>query len=336
MQSVASHIGAKALPVFNRLLKIFPKQYDLAFAYGSGVFQQTGHANIKNNMLDVIFIVKSPEQWHRKNLEENRRHYSFLKVFGPRSISRIQDGTGAVFISNTLVPWENRLIKYGVISRHRFVQDMLDWDTLYISGRLHKPVLWLKDTRLNKVNTAVHVNLQSAVHTALLMLPECFNEQDLFLSIAGISYSGDFRMTVGEDRGKVKNIVGPNLHRFRELYENILDNMQHLHWNKSIASFEQSNDHSCLYHHLSLLPKTMQLLIWEHINKDGRHRDLEESLMSVSHDYECSYIVANAITRIVQRSSLTQSVKGIFTAGMVKSMKYSGQKLKKMAKSLRS
>jgi hypothetical protein len=42
-----------------------------------------------------------------------------------------------------MVPFENRMMKYGVIRTERLITDLLDWDTLYISGRLHKPVKML-------------------------------------------------------------------------------------------------------------------------------------------------------------------------------------------------
>ena len=46
-------------------------------------------------------------------------------------------------------------------------------------------------------------------------------------------------MTVGEDKNKVANIVTPNIHHFRQLYEDILDNEEHLLWNKDTGTFEQ-------------------------------------------------------------------------------------------------
>ena len=36
-------------------------------------------------------------------------------------------------------------------------------------------------------------NLESALITALLLLPTTFTEEELFLEIAGLSYTGDFR-----------------------------------------------------------------------------------------------------------------------------------------------
>ena len=34
-----------------------------------------------------------------------------------------------------------QLIKYGIVSEQVFLEDLHEWRTLYLSGRLHKPVL---------------------------------------------------------------------------------------------------------------------------------------------------------------------------------------------------
>ena len=76
------------------------------------------------------------------------------------------------------------------------ISDLLDWESLYIAGRLQKPVRIidsaskLKDRELH---LAMRMNLKNALHTALLMLPEKFPERMLFDKICGISYRGDFR-----------------------------------------------------------------------------------------------------------------------------------------------
>jgi hypothetical protein len=42
------------------------------------------------------------------------------------------------------------------------------------------------------LRSALDKNLKSALTAAFLMLPESFSEEDLFLEIAGLSYSGSY------------------------------------------------------------------------------------------------------------------------------------------------
>ena len=77
------------------------------------------------------------------------------------------------------------------------LHQLLDWETLYVAGRLHKPVNILEMAE-NKddsggLNAALRNNLEAALSTALLSLPLCFDERDLYLAIASISYTGDLR-----------------------------------------------------------------------------------------------------------------------------------------------
>ncbi len=99
-----------------------------AFAYGSGVFKQSGYSDVKvcffslsscalanqlkKPMLDFIFAVSHADHWHSINLEQNPSHYPLAsRVLGSGIISRIQDvGPGLWF--NAYVPIN------GVVSRH--------------------------------------------------------------------------------------------------------------------------------------------------------------------------------------------------------------------------
>ena len=137
-------------------------------------------------------------------------------------------------------------------------------------------------------------------------------------------------MTVGEDKNKVKNIVTPNIDKFVELYSGILEKEVHLHWNQSSGTCEQSLSPTSKLHHLNLLPKMIQNGLVVYRNKDGRYRDTEEVLRSFAHDSECNEVIKKCVSNVVKQSSLTQSVKGIITAGMTKSVKYSWNKLQKM------
>jgi len=325
-------MGSKLL--MEQILSHFPQKHlKYAFAYGSGVFQQHGNLETSKNMIDFVFAVDNPVQWHSENMINNRSHYSVLSRFGPKYISYIQDNHGARVYYNTLVSCEGRLIKYGVISTRSLINDLLDWETLYVSGRLHKPVTELlhgqSDSDLSK---ALVANLQSAIHTALLLLPEQFSEEELFATIAGLSYTGDFRMTIGEDRNKVISIVRPNVGNFRKLYELHILNSKHLQWDKSKGMLQQSDDPASRYHHLNLLPKWLMFAVVNVCNSDGRHRDTEEVLRSLAKDSECREVVEGCVSSIVKYSSLSQSAKGILTAGFLKSVKYSFKKLKKMLK----
>ena len=66
----------------------------------------------------------------------------------------------------------------------------VDWTTLYLSGRLHKPVHVIHDSRDQPITAAVKNNLESAIHASLLLLPDTFTELQLFITVAGLSYSG--------------------------------------------------------------------------------------------------------------------------------------------------
>ncbi|XP_076328309.1 phosphatidate cytidylyltransferase, mitochondrial isoform X3 [Tachypleus tridentatus] len=291
---------------------------------------------VQRNMIDLILAVNNPMTWHQNNLKLNRSHYSILKYGGSHLINRIQQGYGAGVYFNTLVPFEDRLIKYGIISTSKLITDLLDWDTLYVSGRLHKPVKVLHQTQDAGLEQALKVNLQSAIHATLLSLPETFTEEELYLQIACLSYTGDFRMFLGEDKNKVNNIVRPQLDRFRNLYSDYLNRIPQLEWNCKTAKYQKDCNMNNQLHHLNLLPKKVQHHLYVACNKDGRHRDMEDVMRALANDIECGDMVTLAVRDIVWQSSWSQSLKGILTAGIYKSLKYSFRKIVKMTKSMKT
>lgn len=323
--------------LLRRMLTYFPQDISLAFAYGSAVFRQTGasHSHVNNNMLDFVFAVDDPVTWHTMNLMQNRSHYSFLKYLGPKQISKVQNKYGAGVYYNTLVPCEGKVIKYGVVSTDTLIEDLLYWKTLYIAGRLHKPVKILVQKENKQLRTALNTNLKSAVIAAFLMLPESFSEEELYLQIAGLSYSGDFRMIIGEDKSKVMNIVKPNIGHFQKLYSSILQECPQAVYKPTLGKVEVDKSPEGQFLQLMNLPKTLQQQITAFVDQPGRNRDVEEVLLQVALDPDCGIVVQQAIFGIVKSFSLTQSTKGIFTAGVKKTISYSAKKLYKMMKSLR-
>ena len=180
-------VKQKVYPYFNRVLQSLPDNRSLAFAYGSGVFKQAGKAWTSNSMSDFIIATDDPVSWHKKNLVMNADHYpDLLKMMGPKTIISLQTDYGARIYFNTLIPFEDGLIKYGVISTKHLIHDLVNWDTLYVAGRLHKPVNILEVNNNNiDLSAALIQNLDSALHTALLnlparhtfrMLPLCYRE----------------------------------------------------------------------------------------------------------------------------------------------------------------
>lgn len=69
-------------------------------------------------------------------------------------------------------------------------------------------------------------------------------------------------MSFGEDRNKVKNIVKPQLERFRELYASFWPGLAaYADYNQSTGRCEQDTSPSARIFHLNLLPKKIQVRI---------------------------------------------------------------------------
>nr|XP_020461654.1 phosphatidate cytidylyltransferase, mitochondrial isoform X2 [Monopterus albus] len=323
--------------LYRRILSQFPQDISLAFAYGSGVFKQhgTGRGQMEKNMLDFVFAVDDPVTWHTMNLLQNRKHYSILKLLGPTMISSIQNEYGAAAYYNTLVPMDGRLIKYGVISTESLIDDLMHWKTMYIAGRLHKPVKMLVQSENGKLQSALVANLKSAVMASFLMLPESFTEDELFLQIAGLSYAGDFRMLFGEEKSKVANIVKDNIQHFRTLYSNILQDCPQVVYKPQQGKLEVDKSPEGQFIQLMALPRTLQQRITRLVDPPGKNRDVEEILLQVAQDPDCGTVIQQGVSSIVKSSSITQSVKGIATAGLWKTILYSSKKLMKVWKGWR-
>ena len=53
-------------------------------------------------MLDMVFAVDEPNEWHQENLQKNWGHYSFLRYLGASTITRVQRYPAGLYY-NTLV-----------------------------------------------------------------------------------------------------------------------------------------------------------------------------------------------------------------------------------------
>ena len=142
---------------------------------------------------------------------------------------------------------EKRPVKYGVISLSSLKRDLLTWDSLYVAGRLQKPVgtvlvveceVCILKAR-EDIICSMNENLKSAVLAVLPLLPPRFSARELFLvllvlfsdlqAITGLSYNGDIRTWFAENPNKVENIVSGNYDYFNELYKPIIQNCPFIH-----------------------------------------------------------------------------------------------------------
>ena len=299
------------------------------------------------------------------NLQQHRDHYSAVGSLGSAFVSRIQDKWGAGVYYNPYVTVNGTLIKYGVVNLDTLCNDLSTWDTLYLAGRLQKPVKILRDDP--RVRLANQVNLMSAVRTALLLLPSKFTEQDLYKTISGISYLGDPRMSFGaENLNKVSNIVINQLPNFRRLYAPLIENLPNVSFEDSRysspawvsdpdtnATLVQDMDPTKRGNMVRRLPKNFREKLYFQYQSKYRIPQLEfNKMMDQANDEDPSRFkrkqggpfeqriadeeqvslnkeVSAAITKIIKWPSWSQSTKGLVTAGFRKSWRYSMEKWEK-------
>ncbi|KAI9830832.1 MAG: hypothetical protein M1819_005357 [Sarea resinae] len=352
-----------------------------AFAYGSGVFaQQKGSSSSSTSslhpspnkaiaaiqhgegkMIDFIFGVSYTEHWQSLNLHQHRDHYSFLGSLGSGVISNVQDKWGAGVYFNPYVTVNGTLIKYGVVNLDTLCRDLSEWDTLYLAGRLQKPVKILRDNP--RVRLANQINLLSAVRVALLLLPPKFTERELYSTIAGISYMGDPRMSLPtENRQKVANIVTNQLGNFRQLYAPLIENLPNVSfvdsrslrpgWEDDVsidAALEQDMDPVKRGNMVRRLPKQFRhKLYFQYQSKFQIPQREFDAMMEASKDEDQTRIkrreggeferriacdeaglrkeVSAAIKKTISWPSTTQSIKSFFTAGVFRSLRYVREK----------
>lgn len=281
---------------------------DFAFAYGSGAFPQEGHTG--KRQIDFIFAVENPYEWHKQNLEEHPEDYSGIGILVLRNevlFSKIQN-MGAGIWYHIFVPFNGEEIKYGVVSIDKLKSDLQNWETLYLAGRMHKPVNILTSSELVG-ESLIKQNHIMALSLALLMLPEHFSKLDLYTTIAGLSYTGDSRMAVGENPDKVKNIVTLNISEFDDIYESLFDKLGLE--KKPLDMIKQTKSPIELY---DLFPYSVTL---------------EKPFNDFFREVSSKEALERSLSTIVNKPTKAQSLKGFVTAGFLKSLEYAAAKVGK-------
>ncbi|KAF2493356.1 mitochondrial import protein mmp37 [Lophium mytilinum] len=370
---------------FKRSLRQITRQFPAitySFAYGSGVFPQTDGSSSSTSlsphpnppeaiskwqrgggkMIDFIFATKFTEHFHSLNLMRHRDHYSFLGSFGSSVVSHVQDSYGAGAYFNPYITVNGTLIKYGVVNFSTLLRDLTDWDTLYLAGRLHKPVKIL--TEEPNIRVANQRNLMAAVRCALLLLPPQFTERELYTTIASLSYQGDPRMALGSEHpNKIANIVTHQIRNFRLLYSDLINSLPNVDYAES-SSFKdaswiddlkldrpmtQNMETAFRGNMVRRLPKSFrQKLYFLYQRKFGiPGREFQEMLEAsadedakgslkkplgsdfdrrVASEADLPKMVAKAVNQTVKWPSAVQSLKSGFTAGPGRALRYVREK----------
>ncbi|KAJ1620665.1 mitochondrial matrix Mmp37 [Pavlovales sp. CCMP2436] len=369
--------GTPSDAFFDSVLRALP-EVDYAVAYGSGVFPQEGGFPQEegavapptavapaDTMVDFLLAVSDPLGWHAANLRLNGSHYSALGALGPRAVTAVQRCGGGRVYFNTLVPHsssspplarvtgaatgaaarvhsEHRLIKYGVIDLAHLRADLLGWETLYVSGRLHKPVRTL--VHCAKLEPALRANQKAALAAGLLSLPARFTERELYSAIASLSYAGDVRMGIAEDPRKVEKLVLPpdSFAKFGGLYAHLLaTDAPGVARGAVGGEWTQCTGAATTAARLCVVPPRVRAHVLANDPRVGplaadallcagaRPTAALEAAVARTDRASVQLALRTVLAQTVRSASVVQSLKGLLTAGAAKSALYVARKLRK-------
>lgn len=248
--------------------------------YGSGINPQKGQEKRKPQ-IDLIVIVDDLKKWHKENIKLNKKDYSLLSIlfFKLAPVKLLKAGAKICYM--TYIPYNGNEYKIGTIELKDFLNDLTNWETFYLAGRMQKPILIVKANK--EIEKAIDNNRKMAVKVTKKLLNKKVTNQDFYIKLTSLSYIGDTRMKIAENPDKVKNIVLGSL----DFYDN--------NYSKLIKSISVDDN----------LPKELN----NYLKNDN---NIEEFFQEKN-----------------KSQSLSQTIKGIFTTGIIKSVKYASAKLKR-------
>lgn len=264
--------------------------------YGSGVNPQKGQEKRKPQ-IDLIVVVKDLREFHKQNIKLNKKDYSFLArlFFKYAPLKWLKAGGKICYM--TYIPYNESKYKIGTITEEDFLNDLKSWETFYIAGRMQKPILIVKASE--EMLGAIDYNRYAGVIASKLIIGEGkINIKDFYITLGSLSYIGDTRMGTFENPDKVKNIVEGSLDFYNKYYG---------------ANLEISND---------------EVIIKSDVKMDTLPDDLKDYLDKTKEE-NISDSIKTFLTLKNKNKSLAQTIKGIFTTGPIKAIKYALEKLKR-------
>lgn len=287
-------------------ISTLPEVVDI-IGYGSGVKNQEGYTDDIKRQIDLILTVNDIYEFHKLNFKKYPNIYSNIGIKLIKHVNNI--GTDINYVSN--IDYKNNTYKIGVINKNDLSKDLITWDNMYMAGRCQKPISTLKVR--DKVKNEIIYNRLNALKIALLLNHnKTITEQELYETICSLSYIGDIRMTMHcENPDKIKNIVNGSKIEFREIYNEVNDNLFDI--KNNIIS---TNTDKILN---SILDIPDSLLKYLH-----KHMDLNNINIDELNNNIINYL---KITNF--KSSIAQPIKSIIINGTEKSLNYLKEKRKK-------
>lgn len=285
-----------------------------AFGYGSKIFSQVGYSKNAKAQYDIIFIVHDMLLWHQENYKENKKDYSYIGrgFLTTDKLEKVKGHTKMTFQSN--IKEDRGTFKYGVIEYFDFLRHLKTWESFFIAGRFHKPVLPIQTNPL--LDEAIFYNREKGLYTSLLTLgTDSCQLIDLYENLCNLSYDGDLRMDFAENPKKISNIVLGNLELFKQIYG-------------TKNSYFETNEEGLIKTNQGALledVESLPLSLLEHLTSCNCNlKNIEEVRKSI-------LMYLNNRNKIESRE---QILKGIKTNGISRSICYASAKVMKKVKSL--
>lgn len=231
-------------------------------------------------------------------------------------------------------------------------KDLVEWNLLYLAGRLHKPVRNL--IAHESILLAQQQNIQSAMRAALLLCPQTFNITELLSIICSLSYIGDIRLGFAEDSRKVQRIVRGSRDQLCQLYHDTIQSSLEadfisllgpstsiVHPRSVFRNMQSHDDKAGLYAALPshVLRQIVAQKRGDKLPKSVRIQAARDNFGSVDANWELGDYLASsrygtlalqrALASIVRTSSFRQACLGALAAGPTRSIKYVSAKIAK-------
>ena len=273
-------------------------------AYGSSVAFQSGYKEDEKKQIDLIVIVDDIKKFYEESLVKNAYMYKFIPrvYFNNASKDKLRTGAHICYTSN--INYKDDVYKIGVIEKEDVLNDLINWETFYIAGRMQKEMYTVKEDEV--IEKANKINQHNALVVSLLLTDK--NDvklSDVYETLCSLSYMGDSRKKFkAEDPNKVKKIASGSKDYFDSLYKN--SNLFIIDDNEKVKI-----NYELLFKEIDKLPSNLK----DRIN-----------------DYDLNNIrsvITNYLEQIIKSSSSEQTKKGILTTGLTNSISYAHEKLKK-------